>query len=176
MEQLKNLLEKQESKLEEMISSMDNLASAAPFLGSMGTPFTDNAKGRKYKASVEKWDERMRSINEKIKAQKEKIEKTESRIAWHSKRQGATKYSTEFLEKNDIHKSLISLCEKGKISQWKRNPHLFFVVGLEKTALFTKDGKICLSARFNAKSKEDLNLVRLILSDVCDSEKSDLLK
>ena len=176
IEQIKNLLEKQETKLTEMQSDMDDLASSAPFLGSMGTPFTDNSKGRQYKKRVERWDKRMWSINEKIKEQKEKIERTKSRIAWHEGRQGVTKFSAKYLEKNEIHAALISLEEKGKLSQWKRNPHVFFVVGLEKTALFTKDGKICASARFNVKSEDDLRAIKEMLKDVSDSEKSNLLK
>ncbi len=157
------LLEKQKAALVELEQRFTEMFSEAPFIGHGGTPFVDNSTGRMRRKQCDKYQESLRSMNDKIKAQKEKIEKTESRIAYRTTQ---TKKSAKFLEKNGISPVLLELEKQGKIKQWARNPEYFFVNGLERVALKTFEGKVGISARFPSKTQADydfcLNLIRSV--------------
>jgi len=149
---MSDLLQKQIDKLAEMEQQFLDLLGENPLIGHGGTPFVDNAHGRMQRKRFDKYQDSLRSLNAKIEEQKEKIERTKSRNAFRST---VTKKSAKFTEKNPIHPYLLELAEQGKVKQWVRNPHIFFVAGLDKVALTTFGEKIGVNSRFPAKSAED---------------------
>lgn len=147
-----DLIKQQEAKLSELQSTFDNLLSNNARTGHGGTPFiTDNSKGR---AQIKAWgrhEERLQSLNRQIDAQKGKIERTKKRLLPVE----STKKSAQFTKKNPISNGLLLLAEAGKVTQWAKNPHIFFVVGLDKVALTTFDGKVGVNSRYPAKNAEE---------------------
>ena len=160
---MSTLLEKQKAKLVELENRFGNMLAEAPWVGHGGTPFVENSTGKIRRRQHDKFKESLRSLNSKIALQKEKIEKTENRIAYRATQ---TKKSVKFIENNGINPILLELQAQGKIKQWPRNPEYFFVNGLERVALKTFEGKIGISARFPAKTQADydfcLNLIRSV--------------
>lgn len=147
------MLEKMQTKLKRLEEELEKLFLDDPRNGHGGTPhITDNAKGRTMMRYCDKLDERRRSKLKQIEEQKEKIRKMENRIAYRS---GPTKKSQKFIEKNPIHQGLFELEKQGLVKQWARNPMYFFIVGLERVALATFDGKIGRCARFPTKTAEE---------------------
>lgn len=158
------ILKAQHRKLEELKNQFGDLLSDNPRNGHGGTPnITDNSKGRQMMRSQEKREERLRSLNRQIKEQEDKIGKTEWKIDRNST---VTKNSKKFTDKNPIHKGLVDLSLEGKLSQWERNPHVFFVKGLDKVALSTFDGKVGAMAKYKPKSKEDWVVVKKLIEQV----------
>jgi len=143
------LLAKQIEKLAELEAQFLALLGDNPRTGHGGTPFVDNSHGRMQRKRWDKYQDGLRSLNAKIEEQKEKIERTKSRDIFRST---VTKKSAKFTEKNPIHPYLLELAEQGKVKQWTRNPHIFFVAELDKVALTTFGEKIGVNSRFPAKT------------------------
>lgn len=158
------LLEKQKATLVELEKRFGDMITEAPWVGHGGTPFVDNSTGRMRRKQCDKYQDSLKSMDAKIKEQKEKIDKTESRIAYRTTQ---TKKSVKFIEKNSISPVLIELEKQGKIKQWARNPEYFFVNGLERVALKKFEGRVGISARFPSKTQADydfcLNLIRSVV-------------
>lgn len=163
LEKMKNKL----AKMEEKKSSMIN-AHFAEIVPHGGTPFVlDNSKGRASKNRFDKSNDAIRNLSKQIEEQKEKISRMENKIAYRTTQ---TKQSKKFIEKNEISPILFKLQEDGKVKQWARNPQLFFVVGLEKVALMTLNGKVGINKKYSAKTKEDFDYCKkLILNEMNES-------
>lgn len=167
VETLQTLLAKQEQKLAEMEQELNFLFDNDLRKGHGGTPhILDNSKGRQMKRWADKYDERIRSKFKKIDEQKEKIEKTKYRISTAENKKVPTKRSMKFLKKNEIHPALLRLAEEGKLNQWERNPHLFFVADLKKVALITVGGKVGINTKYPARSVDELKLCQELLRGV----------
>jgi len=157
-----DLIKQQEAKLSELLATFDNLLSNNARTGHGGTPnITDNAKGR---AQIKAWarhEERLQSLNRQIEAQKEKIERTKKRLLPVE----STKKSAKFTKKNPISNGLLALAEAGKVTQWAKNPHIFFVVGLGKVALTTFDGKAGVNSRYPAKTPAEWAICKELIKE-----------
>ena len=146
------LIEKMKAKLERLEKEYEALFIDDPRYGHGGTPFVNNSKGRAMKAYTERLDERRRNKIKQIEAQKEKIDRAEQRAYNKSL---PTKKSAKFIDKNPIHPGLFELEKQGLVKQWARNPMYFFIVGLQKVALCTFEGKIARCARFPTKDDSE---------------------
>lgn len=144
-----SLIEKMKAKLERLEQEYQALFVDDPRYGHGGTPFINNSKGRAMKRITDKLDERRMNKWRQIKEQKEKIARAEDRAERASTQ---TKKSEKFIEKNPIHLGLFELEKQGLVKQWVKNPMYFFVVGLQRVALCTFDGKIALCSRFPPKN------------------------
>lgn len=157
IEKMKNKL----TKMEEKKSSMIN-AHFAEILPHGGTPFiTDNSKGKAAKNRFDKSNDAIRNISKQIEEQKEKISRMESKIAYRTTQ---IKQSVKFIEKNEISSILLKLQEDGKVKQWAKNPQLFFVIGLEKVALMTLNGKVGINKKYCAKTKEEFDYCKSLIA------------
>ena len=164
-ETLEALLAKQEAKLIELNQEFDELLGNNPRFGHGGTPdIVDNSKGRQMIRVCERLDERLRSKNNKIEEQKAKIERTKNRILYVESRKEPTRKAVKFLQKNEIHGGLLRLQEAGKVKQWERKPFLFFIVGLDKVALFTLKGKIGVSAKYPYRNDEEKAICQKLIT------------
>lgn len=149
---MSSLLEKMKAKLARLEAEWQSLCENDPRRGHGGTPnIVDNNKGRRMIKVCHKYDERLTEKLKAIKDQKEKIERMEWKL---QQRATQTKKSAKFLAKNPIHPALFELEKLGHVKQWQRNPEYFFVTGLRKVALITKENQIQISNRFPALTQE----------------------
>jgi hypothetical protein len=160
----RTLLEIQQDKLKELEAKFDELLMGNPRFGHGGTPnIVDNSKGRQMMRVQEKHEERLQRLNEKIKEQKQKIERTESRLYY---RNTVTKSAIKRIAENGTHPGLEVLAAQGKVTQWKRNPDIYFINGLDKVALFTFKGKIGLNKKYCAKTQKDWDYAQELIQSV----------
>ena len=160
----RSLLEIQQDKLKELEDKFDELLMGNPRFGHGGTPnIVDNSKGRQMMRVQEKHEERLQRLNEKIKEQKQKIERTESRLYY---RNTITKSSVKRIEDNGTHPGLEVLADQGKVTQWKRNPDIYFIKGLDKVALFTFKGEIAVNKKYGAKTQADWDYAQELIQSV----------
>lgn len=145
-----NMLDRMEAKLQRLELEFSELYETAPWVGAMGTPFTDNAKGKAYKRACIKHGERMDAKARAINEQKEKIERMQMRIQRQST---PTKKSEKFLDKNPVSPILLWLADQGLVKPWARNPYVFFVVGLDKVALITVGDRVGINKKYCAKDE-----------------------
>lgn len=59
-----------------------------------------------------------------------------------------------FIAKHPISKGLIELARRGILSQWRKDPSVFFIVGLDKVALVTINGNICIERGFRPSQEQ----------------------
>ena len=156
------LLDKMYARLERLEAAMAATFEDDPRNGHMGTPFVDNSKGRQMRRVCARIEERRQSLDRQIKEQREKIERQKSREAYRSTQ---TKKSAEFIEKNPISPVLFRLQEMGKVKQWPRNPHLFFVNGLQKVALIAVGDKVGICKKYPAKTKAEFDLCQQLIAE-----------
>lgn len=153
------LLEKQKNKLAALEKRVDELWDQRPWQGHGGTPLVNNSKGRAMSAHLDRYESSLRSAMRAVEEQKKKIERTLDRGS-----SVPTKASDEFIAKNPISPLLLWLRDAGKVSQWAKNPQIFFVKGLHKVALMTLSGKVGINKRYCAKTVEErdicLNLIK----------------
>lgn len=109
-----------------------------------------------------------------IEAEIAKAEKGEGSYS----RQTIKRYKTELvklkamkekMENVTIHPKVQELIDAGKLSQWKKQPTMYFVKGMRKVALeLTDDGQLQLpsSGKFHPKTAEDKDAVQELLSSV----------
>ncbi|TCJ96180.1 hypothetical protein EV694_1732 [Volucribacter psittacicida] len=147
------MLQKMKDKRERLEQELQQLCDSDPRLGHGGTPYINNAKGRRMKAVCDKHQNRIAAKIKEIEAQDEKIERMEWRLA---ERRTQTQKSQKFLNKNPIHQGLIKLAEKGLLNQWLRNPEYFFIKELKRVALMTVNNAIIISSRFPAKDDDEI--------------------
>jgi len=107
---LKNSLRKKESMLDELLSSHFSDVKLAN-----GQPLNDKRNGR---ATLNRWERQ----NDRIGTQNQEIEKTKRAI----EREGA---KILLVSSVDIPIFIKNLIDKGVITQWRRHPNRFFVVG-----------------------------------------------
>lgn len=157
---MSKLIELMEKKLARLEAQFDELYETAPWVWSGGTPFVENAKGARYKSSCDKHSERMSALRKEIEDQKEKIEKTRDRIALRSI---PTKKSEMIILEQGESIALKTLADEGVLTQWKKNPHLFFVNGVGKTALIWANNRVGVSARYPFPPEEEARKVNAIL-------------
>lgn len=147
------MIEKMNTKLSRLENELGVLFDNSPTTGHGGTPFIlDNSKGRAMKKAHDKHQESIRTKMRQIEEQKAKIERMEFRIYY---RNTQTKKSQKYIEKNPIHPALIELSKTGEITQWKKNPHIFFIKELDKVAFSTQNGQIVITRRFPVKTEEE---------------------
>jgi len=157
------LADKQRAELARLEKEFYDKFDANPRAGHGGTPdILDNSKGRMMKRAYEKYNDQLRGLKEKIEKQKQKIEKTEARKAYYTTQ---TKKSKKRMESKGepIPQKLNDLAKAGKLKQWARNPDLFFVPGMDKVAVTYNNGKLGISKKYPAKTKEEFDTVMAML-------------
>lgn len=166
-----SLLEKMKAKLARLEAEFNAIFDDMPFMGHGGTPYVDNSKGRQMRKVHDRRDERLRAKKAAIEVQKEAIE----RMAWRiDGRNTPTKKSQKILEKHPIHQGLFELEKQGLVKQWPRNPHFFFINGLDKVAIAAIDGKIGAMRRFPPKNPEEWARTKELIALASSYEKSAL--
>lgn len=162
---MSSLLEKQEARLARLEAEFTGMFALEnqPWHGHGGTPFiTDNSKGRRNLRDREKFDEKARRYQRLIKEQKEKISRT---IGRQQRQATPTKKSLAVVDKHGIHPGLFHLAQLGKVKQWGRNPHLFFVVGLPKVALMTHAGRIGINAKYGTRDEAHKEVCQRLIDE-----------
>lgn len=162
VEALEKLLKVQEANLEKLEKEIADHFRNYPGKGHGGSPIVDNSKGRARRRELDRYNDKIRSLNESIKEQKAKIGRTENRI---DRQSSVTKQSEKFTEKNPISPLLEEMEKDGKVKRWARNPHIFFVTGLERVALTTVKGEILNVVKFPVKNKEERELCLKLIAD-----------
>ena len=76
-------------------------------------------------------------LDSALQRQQAEIEKTKQAIIIE---EGKIAYCKNTLE--DIHPAIIKLLEEGKVTQWRKHPTMFFVVGVEKGRFIYKNGQL----------------------------------
>ena len=116
-----------------------------------------------------------------IEAEIAKAEKGEGSYS----RQTIKRYKAELVklkamqEKMDnvtIHPKVQELIDAGKLSQWKKQPTIYFVKGLRKVAVeLTDDGQLQLpsSGKFHPKTEKDKDAVQELLSSVSQEKEEE---
>lgn len=111
LEILKSSLEKKEEKFNEKLQSHFDTVKQAN-----GQPLNDKRNGR---ATLDKWDKQsdaLRNLEKSIQKTKDAIDREENKIA--------------LSESVTVPKYIRDAVEKGLITQWRKFPRFFFVVGV----------------------------------------------
>ena len=116
LEILENSLVKKENELQRRFDNHFEDVKRAN-----GQPMNDKRNGQ---ATFNRWDKQ----NEAIRNQKASIEKTKNAIE-------KEKFKIANVEAQSVPSELQQLIDKGKITQWRKFPNRFFVVGVEKARL-----------------------------------------
>lgn len=88
-----------------------------------GQPLNDKRNGQSTLNRWEKQNNAIRNLKESIQKTKEAIEREQFKV------EGCEEV------KNKLPKELTTLLEEGKITQWRKFPNRFFVVGVERARL-----------------------------------------
>ena len=145
LEILQNSLAKKEKVLADKLNNhFDSVKSAN------GQPLNDKRNGQ---ATMNKWDKQSQGIANQLA----EIEKTKNAI-W---REQAKINGCEAV-KSQLPPILLDLLEEGKITQWRKYPNHFFVVGVEKARMIYdfKTGLISHSYVNQIKDKEQFNIFK----------------
>lgn len=145
LEILQKSLAKKENVLAEKLGNhFDSVKQAN------GQPLNDKRNGR---ATLDKWDKQSESIANQIK----EIEKTQNAI----EREQAKINGCEAV-KSELPQILLDLLADGKITQWRKYPNRFFVVGVDKARLVCdlKTGLVSHSYVNQIKDKEQYAIFR----------------
>lgn len=122
-----------------------------------GQPLNDKRNGR---SALDKWERQndgLRTLQEGINKTKEAIEREESLIA------NAGSF--------EIPECLRGLVESGRITQWRKHPRFFFVVGVEKARIVvTEDGKLAHRYAKDIPTKEQHAIFRDAYNEAVDIE------
>ncbi|WP_288446511.1 hypothetical protein [uncultured Chryseobacterium sp.] len=113
---LENSLVKKEAELQRRFDNHFNT-----WKQTNGQPMNDKANGGAFFRKVEKQNDAIRNMKASIEKTKNAIEKEKSKIA--------------NVEAQSIPVELQNLINEGKITQWRKFPNRFFVVGVEKARL-----------------------------------------
>ena len=118
LEILQNSLAKKEKVLADKLNNhFDSVKSAN------GQPLNDKRNGQ---ATMNKWDKQSQGIANQIA----EIEKTKNAI----EREKTKAHDCEAV-KSELPQILLDLLGQGKITQWRKYPNRFFVVGVEKARM-----------------------------------------
>lgn len=116
LEILKNSLIKKESEFDRKLQAhMDDVRSGN------GQPMNDKRNGR---STMNRWDKQ----NDVLRNLKESIQKTKNAIE-------NEEYKIRNVESVQLPTELKDLLDSGKITQWRKFPNRFFVLGVEKARL-----------------------------------------
>lgn len=151
LEILQNSLAKKEKVLADKLGNhFDSVKQAN------GQPLNDKRNGR---ATLDKWDKQSESIANQIK----EIEKTQNAI----EREQAKINGCE-AAKSELPQILLDLLEQVKITQWRKYPNRFFVVGVEKARLVYdfKTGLISHSYVNQIKDKDQFDTFKELYNHI----------
>ncbi len=169
------LLEVQKRNLAKLMAELNDLTDIrnCDRYGHGGTPIVDNSVGRMRRNQMEKDHERIRRKARQVDEQKEKIRRTEGKVDFI---ESSIEKAQVFIDANPIHEGLFKLQAEGKIKQWTRKPHLFFVVkpqdekykdeAFEKVALFTLNGRICVNGKYRARTQLEFEYCQQLISGI----------
>lgn len=133
---LKASLAKKEARFNERLQHhFDTVAQAN------GQPLNDKRNGR---ATLNKWDKQsdaLRALQESIQRTKDAIEREESKIALAS-----MVSLPPYMQK---------AIDDGLISQWRKHPHFFFVVGVSGGRIVLDEKTGTIGHRYLSKVKKD---------------------
>lgn len=115
-----------------------------------GQPLNDKRNGQ---ATLNKWDKQNQSISNQLK----EIEKTQNAI----EKEKAKIANVEAIQ-DDLPPIIKELLADGKITQWRKYPNRFFVVGVEKARLVfdVKSGLISYSYLQQIPTKEQYGIFK----------------
>ncbi|RZF53659.1 hypothetical protein EXE30_06705 [Acinetobacter halotolerans] len=137
LEVLKKSLEKKEILFnEKLVNHFADVKSAN------GQPLNDKRNGG---VTLDRWDkqnESLRNLKQSVEKTKSAIEREESKIAY-----------VEALS-SEIPKEIMDLVEKGILTQWRKNPNFFFVVGVEKARIVWDLKKKVVAHRYIREIKD----------------------
>lgn len=125
LEILKASLAKKEALVDAKISNhFETVASAN------GQPLNDKRNGASTMRQWERQNDSIRAAVAGVEVTKAAIEREENKIAGCE------------IVKDSLPASILEALENGVITQWRRHPETFFVVGVEKGRFVWKDGKL----------------------------------
>lgn len=129
MQILQESLEKKEKELD---AKLDNHFATVKLAN--GQPLNDKRNGA---ATLNKWEKQ----NEAIRNQHKSIEKTKLAI----EREEAKIRNVNSVE---LPEAILEAIEDGEITQWRKHPRMFFVVGVEKGRICWDEDKKVLGYRY----------------------------
>jgi hypothetical protein len=116
---LKQSLEKKEALFNtKLMAHYDDVKSAN------GQPLNDKQNGF---ATMNRWEKQ----NDSLRNLDKSIEATKSAIAREESKQEYVEYVS-----SEIPKEIMDLVEQGTLTQWRKHPNFFFVVGVDKARIF----------------------------------------
>jgi len=125
---LKNSLVKKEASFDAKLQNhMDDVRSAN------GQPMNDKRNGHVTLNRWERQNDSLRNLKESIQKTKDAIERVE------------TKNSRIEYERSYLPTQILDLLEAGKLTQWGKHPHIFFVPGVDKARISWDDKTKTLS-------------------------------
>lgn len=137
LEILKNSLTKKEQELQEKFKAhFETIAEAN------GQPLNDKRNGQ---ATLNKWEKQRQAIRNLQKS----IQKTKDAIQFEE-----GKIMNIEASKNYVPKEILDLVESGQLTQWRKYPHTFFVVGIDKARIFWDKEKKKVYHKFASEIKD----------------------
>ena len=118
LEILQTSLSKKEKRFEEMLNNHMSTVKSAN-----GQPLNDKRNGQ---ATLRKWEKQEQALQNL----KGSIEKTKNAIEIENGKIAGVKHVNNFIP-DDI----LELVECGKLSQWRKHPHIFFIPGVDKARI-----------------------------------------
>ncbi len=171
-QQLLDVQKRNLAKLEAELYDLTDFKKSDRY-GHGGTPIVDNSVGRMRRRQMEKHDDQIRRKVKQVEEQKEKIRRTEGKIGFI---ESSIEKAQVFIDANPIHEGLFKLQAQGKVKQWTRKPHFFFVVkpqdekykdeSFEKVALFTLNGRVCVNGRYRTNSHLEFEYCKQLISEI----------
>ena len=137
LEILKNSLAKKEQELQRRFD-----VHFATVKQANGQPLNDKRNGQ---ATLNKWERQ----NDAIRTAKESIEKTKRAIEFEEGKIKGVEHVNTF-----IPKEILELVESGILIQWRKHPHTFFVVGVDKARIVWIEKTKQVAHKFVSEIKE----------------------
>lgn len=137
IEILKNSLSKKESELEKRFNTHFSSVKQAN-----GQPLNDKRNGQ---ATLNKWERQ----NDAIRTAKESIEKTKQAIEIEESKIKGVEHANTF-----IPTEILELVKSGELTQWRKHPHTFFVVGVDKARIVWLEKTKQVGHKFTSEIKE----------------------
>lgn len=136
LEILKSSLAKKEARFDECLQNHFDTVSQAN-----GQPLNDKRNGR---ATLNKWDKQsdaLRALQDSIQRTKEAIEREESKIA--------------LVSLVELPSYLQQAIDDGLITQWRKHPRFFFVVGVNSARIVFDEKTGIIGHRYLSKVSKD---------------------
>ncbi|WP_151869832.1 hypothetical protein [Acinetobacter sp. TUM15509] len=137
LEILKKSLEKKESLFSAKLES-----HFADVKSANGQPLNDKRNGFVTLNRWESQNESLRNLNQSIDKTKNAIEREESKIAY-----------VEAVS-SEIPKAIMDLVEQGTLTQWRKHPNFFFVVGVDKARILWDFDRKVVAHRYISAIKD----------------------